>query len=345
MSTAQALQQATLRVTITIQAGPDKGSSYQLLPPMALIGRGAENDIVLTDTRCSRQQAVIRFENGKVEIEDVSSRKTTLLNGQPAKTSALNHGDTITMGATELIFRLEMPTPAPAVGPNLAVVQPFTAAPPLAAPLAIEPSSAFEAPALFQAGPAPQERHRPAATDNTGRVRFYIMVAVIGAVLFYLVQHGQNKDLKDKFTLRSSADVEKDIKTSEVRLEEVAKKRFKSPEAKQRFEEAQTHYLTGFRDYEKGQYSRALRSFETARAIDPSHELANRYSVLAERKRDEAITSNMVDGRRYKEKRMFSRCSAALDKVLDEISNPDDIRYKESSALKRECDLMLEGTY
>jgi pSer/pThr/pTyr-binding forkhead associated (FHA) protein len=330
MSSAQrasdAPSKAPIKVTVTIQSGPNAGQLYQLIPPQISIGRSPENDIVLSDVRCSREQAILHISSERFYVEDVSSRKNTLLNGSPADQKNLSPGDLILIGDTTLVFNAERaPIVIAAPAPNYS--------------------------AGYLTGPTAAERIRQTPTQSSnglanGRVRFYLIVGVLGFLFYWFLFGSQSQKLKDRIGLRSTEEIEKDIKSSEKRFDEVAKlKRFSSEEERLRYEEAQKYYLMGFRDYEDGQYARALRSFETARAILPNHELANRYSVLAERKRDEAITLNMVEGRRYKEKFMFSRCSSALEKVLDEIGNDQDIRYKESLALKNECDLMMQRKY
>jgi tetratricopeptide (TPR) repeat protein len=115
-------------------------------------------------------------------------------------------------------------------------------------------------------------------------------------------------------------------------------KRYSSPEEKQKYQDSNRHYLEGFRDYTNGQYSRAIRSFETSLAIDPTHKLAGRYREYAQRSREEYISGQLEMGKQYHEKQMYGRCGASLEKVLVEIRDEADIRYKEAVALKRICD-------
>lgn len=319
------LQSATQKITLTIKSGPNRGESFQLLPPKVSLGRGNDNDIALQDVKCSRNQAVIHVSPPRYFIEDVSSRNTTLVNGNIVKVQELRHGDMITVGETQIEFSIFAIDSTPA--------------------LRTEPN----APAWgFQTGPAPEARQRqkaPKAEGGGNRMRFYMIVGVIGLFLYLLLSGDAAKKVEDA-PLRSPEEMEKDLEKTQERLAKLAEQRqFRNPEENQRFQEAHNHYLSGFRDYQKGQYARALRAFETARAIDPNHELASRYSQLAERKRDEWITLQMMEGRRYMEKSMFNRCSSALDKVMDEIANAQDLKFKEAQALKAECELMRRRKY
>lgn len=325
------LQSVTQKVTLTIKSGPNRGESFQLLPPKVSIGRGNDNDIALQDVKCSRAQAVIHVSPPRYFIEDVSSRGTTLVNNNVVKVQELRSGDLITVGETEIEFNVQSAETMPALRPDQ--VSPLAAAP------AWSPG--------YQSGPAPEARQRKKsdAPAEGNRARFYMIVGVIGLVLYLLLSGDGAKKTEDA-PLRSPEEMEKDLEKTQERLSKLAEqKQFRTPEENQRFQEAHNHYLSGFRDFQKGQYARALRAFETARAIDPNHELAQRYAVLAERKRDEWITLQMMEGRRYLEKSMYSRCSAALDKVMDEIANSQDLKFKEAQALKAECELMRRRKY
>ncbi len=316
--------QSAQKVTLTIKSGPNRGEIFQLLPPKVSIGRGNDNDIALQDVKCSRNQAVIHVSPPRYYVEDVSSRGTTLVNGNIVKVQELRSGDSITVGETQIDFVVESADSMPA--------------------LRSEPN----APSWnYQTGPAPEARHREKTSkpEGSNRVRFYMVVGVIGFALYLLLSGDPTKKIEDT-PLRSPEAMEKDLEKTQERLAKLAEQRqFRNPEENQRFQEAHLHYLAGFRDYQKGGYARALRAFETARAIDPNHELAVRYSVLAERKRDEWITLQMMEGRRYMEKSMFNRCSSALDKVMDEIANAQDLKFKEAQALKAECELMRRRKY
>lgn len=326
MTTSPPKLQSAQKVTLTIKSGPNRGESFQLLPPKVSIGRGNDNDIALQDVKCSRSQAVIHVSPPRYFVEDVSARGTTLVNGNVVKVQELRSGDSITVGETQIEFTIQSADSVPA--------------------LRSEPNS----PAWggYQTGPAPEARKRQKSSKAEGggnRVRFYIIVGVIGAALYMLLSGDPTKKLEDA-PLRSPETMEKDLEKTQERLLKLAEQRqFRNPEENQRFQEAHQHYLAGFRDYQKGGYARALRAFETARAIDPNHELAARYAVLAERKRDEWITLQMMEGRRYMEKSMYNRCSASLDKVMDEIANAQDLKFKEAQALKAECELMRRRKY
>lgn len=69
------------------------------------IGRGADNDLRLTDPTADRRQAVIYWEDGRYKINNLSAQMPTLVNGRPITKQNLGDGNTIQMGHTKLIFR------------------------------------------------------------------------------------------------------------------------------------------------------------------------------------------------------------------------------------------------
>lgn len=332
-SAALATPKTGFKFVLTVREGPDVGATYQLLPPRVTIGRGANCNVVLSDPRVSRNSAVIEFSMEKITITDVSGRNGMLVNGENVLQASLKDGDIIQIGDTQMTFFVEaIPlTPAFPQAPKPFPPQ-FPGVPPGAGPRSTE-------------SPPPPPPSFGTSGGLSGRQKFYIGLGVLGLALVYLLT-SESPKTKPQQTLRTVEQIEKEIQESEQRIEEIIQKReFKSKEEKVRYEEANRHFLEGFRDYQKAQYLRAMRSFETARTIDPKHPLATRYYKLAEKKRDELIAELTLEGRRYREKKMYSRCSAQLEKVLSMIPNKQDLKYKAAEALKNECDRLAEQRF
>ncbi len=89
---------------IRVEKGPDAGKAYRIQPPKITIGRDPRCQITLTDPKVSRQQCSIKFSNNVI-CEDLSSRKTTLVNGQPCGKTVLRPGDKISFGQTVIVFQ------------------------------------------------------------------------------------------------------------------------------------------------------------------------------------------------------------------------------------------------
>jgi hypothetical protein len=74
-----------------------------------LIGRSKECEIRLDDSNVSRRHAEIRQEGTSYWIVDLGSTNGLEVNGRRLKRSKLEHGDRVTLGSTQLVFRREAP--------------------------------------------------------------------------------------------------------------------------------------------------------------------------------------------------------------------------------------------
>ncbi len=84
------------------------GKEHRLPQPVASIGRGVENDIVIPSKRVSREHACIRRAGKRLILEDLGSTNGTFLNGERILSpAALRDGDRITIG--ELTFEFHDP--------------------------------------------------------------------------------------------------------------------------------------------------------------------------------------------------------------------------------------------
>lgn len=90
---------------LVMMAGPQKGRSFSL-GRNTLMGRDPVLcDVVLPDTRVSRQHARIRQERDQFHIYDLASSNGTFVNGESVLRAELHDGDRISMGSTELEFK------------------------------------------------------------------------------------------------------------------------------------------------------------------------------------------------------------------------------------------------
>ncbi|HSL63264.1 MAG TPA: DUF3662 and FHA domain-containing protein [Gaiellaceae bacterium] len=83
------------------------GQKRELDKRRVLIGRSRECDIQLADPNVSRRHAELRQEGASYWIVDLDSTNGIEVNGRKLKRSKLEHGDRVTMGSTELLFRRE----------------------------------------------------------------------------------------------------------------------------------------------------------------------------------------------------------------------------------------------
>ncbi len=94
-----------------IVTSPDGHTSHYPLVEAAVVGRHPECQVVLTDPMSSRRHCrVERAPDGKFFVVDNGSANGTLLNSVPLKDRApINNGDTIQIGSTLLVLRVDVP--------------------------------------------------------------------------------------------------------------------------------------------------------------------------------------------------------------------------------------------
>jgi len=81
-------------------------AEYTLERGRLVIGRSRECDIRLADPNVSRKHAEIRQEGSNFYVVDLESTNGTEVNGRRARRARLEHGDTILLGSTELVFQV-----------------------------------------------------------------------------------------------------------------------------------------------------------------------------------------------------------------------------------------------
>ncbi len=334
---------------IVILSGDQKGVEFELMADGITIGRSAENDIILdTDMKCSRRHAQISFTPQGLEIVDISQKNKIEVNGETVDRAMLTPGSEFVVGSTKM--RLEkISTQALVAVPKPMMVPtppPGVPVPPPQIKFAIEqgnfppppPPGVAPFPPFGQAGP-------PIATPSgNNRVVFYLVVGLI-AVGFWLMLSGNKKKIEETPLGSSPEEIDSRMQDYERRKENFVKVQEKEGTRNAQWKDAQALYLQGFRDYKKGQYSRAIEAFRGALSIFPNHQLAARYLTLARRKLDEVIQYNMKRGREYREKLMYAKCAGHFNVAMTLINDPGNATYKEAKTAAEECNLYLEGRY
>ena len=83
---------------LRVVEGTMLGEVFYLKSPVTTLGRSADNDIVLTDDKVSRQHCRISIDDESVLIEDLSSSNGSYVNGRAATRTRLFDGDQIRIG-------------------------------------------------------------------------------------------------------------------------------------------------------------------------------------------------------------------------------------------------------
>ncbi|MCB0194948.1 MAG: PD40 domain-containing protein [Anaerolineae bacterium] len=126
---------------LQITQGENMGDKFKLKFDTK-IGRERDNDIVLLDAKVSRYHAQVSLQSGQWMLSDLDSANGTSVNGTSiASPVALQEGDRVQVGETELTFSIpgqpKQPAAAPVAAiptPSASTPQPTATAAPAAAP-------------------------------------------------------------------------------------------------------------------------------------------------------------------------------------------------------------------
>ncbi|MBV8437597.1 MAG: sigma 54-interacting transcriptional regulator [Silvibacterium sp.] len=88
-------------------SGSLRGTIRYLIDDHISIGRSESNHFQLNDGAVSRQHCTIRQADGFYELTDLDSHNGTFVNGIPVRRKALQHGDAIRVGRSELLFLVD----------------------------------------------------------------------------------------------------------------------------------------------------------------------------------------------------------------------------------------------
>ncbi|KAB1881507.1 DUF2662 domain-containing protein [Microbacterium maritypicum] len=88
------------------------GRRHSISRARTVIGRGSDADITIADAGSSRKHVEILWDGERAMMRDLGSTNGTKVNGQKLREAALPTDTTITIGRTDLVFRI-VPVAAP----------------------------------------------------------------------------------------------------------------------------------------------------------------------------------------------------------------------------------------
>jgi pSer/pThr/pTyr-binding forkhead associated (FHA) protein len=82
------------------------GRRYPLTRARTVIGRGSDSDIPLADAGTSRRHVEVLWDGKRGMVHDLGSTNGSRLDGQMVSRALLADGQTITIGRTNIVFRV-----------------------------------------------------------------------------------------------------------------------------------------------------------------------------------------------------------------------------------------------
>lgn len=328
MMTSLALGQPTMNsiksVVIKVIQGPDKGDTYRIQPPGAVVGRDPQScQIVLKDHRVSRQQCRIDFKFNGIFIEDLTGKNTTFVNLQSVTTQILASGDQLGFGDTIFEISFENQNEMTLAGSGKT------------APFALYPGFKHQTPI--------------GSIQTSGESSFLNKKNIVrlgfGVILLALVYVLNEKPVVKKPSEIAAPDHNNQAIEAVQKRQEELRKPLENLTQQDLYNKrsAEKYFFKGFRDFQNKSYSRAIESFQTALAVQPKYIEAKRYLKLAEKQRQNLVDDHMSLGNKYKGKSMYQMCVAEFEKVLQIINRPEDKKYQLAKEQIQECRLLKKG--
>lgn len=120
LATDEQLSTGTLRVDSRTAAGEVswravvdvEGKRHPLTKSRTVIGRGSDADITIADAGTSRRHVEILWDGERAMVRDMNSTNGTKLNGATVAEAALTPDSVVTIGRTDIVFRV-VPQAAP----------------------------------------------------------------------------------------------------------------------------------------------------------------------------------------------------------------------------------------
>ncbi len=279
---SQAAQTAPRKTTVFELRSAQKGIRIKLAGEFIRLGRAEDNDVVLNDPSVSRYHLNLHISGTELTAEDVGSKTGVLVNGLTRRQAVkLAPGDRIQIGSTEyVVARAGEATPSP---------KPVAKAPP-----PVDPVSG--------------QSMEPGRVENRNRFRLYTGAAVGMAVLYFALAGGGDKEVVKPKDL-TAEQIEKTFQSGAYQADRF---RSKSPSEI----EAEATFLEALRDYNNGNYSRALVILDQALMQNRDMEAANEYRLYAEARLNSQINELMQDGQRSFSLLQYERARSQFTTVL-----------------------------
>jgi len=90
-----------------------EGKRHPIVKSRTVIGRGSDADITISDAGTSRKHVEILWDGERAMVRDMQSTNGTMLNGRKVVEAALTPDSTVTIGRTDIVFRVVAQAGAP----------------------------------------------------------------------------------------------------------------------------------------------------------------------------------------------------------------------------------------
>ncbi len=316
----QVPRQPEERARLKVIKGPDEGAIYVITGVRAYLGRGEENDVVISDLRASRVHALLSAAPRGWMIEDQGSANGILFEGELSRKFALVSGNVFTVGDTTLEFV------ASEVGTSVLMAPPKSKDD-------IQKEQQKSQPQGRRAQPNRTGMPSQLLSGGSNRAKWlvYLVVGVGAYVLLFGMGSGPVQPSK-------STEAAGGVAASTVNLAS-----YLPPSQPNKTVDA--IFKDGLREYFAGNFNRARTQFETVLQISPGHPLAALYLEKCSGAVSDAVKAQMSFAKKAMEAGKLRESKSHFDRVMrllyKDQTNPSyiearDQHQKVSQQLKSE---------
>lgn len=304
------------RARLKVVTGPDYGSTFVLFGSKVSIGRGDDNDVVITDLKASRRHAEFYVDQAGWAVRDIGSANGIIFNGKGTRQAQVKTRDTITLGETTLEFLSAESGTSLLQSPPRSLDQIKTDQLVLAQQQ--QKVRALGAPAKFPMG-QPIQSNLPKDSK-----RLITIVAAAGVVL-YMFFWDDKPAQKRPVAKKAEGQAENQVRDLASALNQGQNVQFGKT--------AEVFFKIGFREYKAGNFLRAKTQFETVLQISPGHQLARMYLENCKKSIDDEVKKHLDLGLKNqmagKLKSSRSHYQAIMRLLFHDPSNPNYVEAKE----------------
>ena len=187
--------------------------------------------------------------------------------------------------------------------------------------------------ALRPAAPLKKTKKKPPFS------RLLLILVLLGMGFLFFSEDSSKKAEDKKIKLKTEQDAFNQVEDLKKQLDK------DSEELELSFKQkgARTAFISGFRDYRKGYYKRALKMFKHCSLLDKGSPLCRRYELKSISQIEKLIQEKIRVGNAYIEKKQYSACEAVFRSVEIMVEDTSSPIYKEAQLKRDSCSIRLKN--
>ena len=186
---------------------------------------------------------------------------------------------------------------------------------------------------------------RKKARDQGNPRNLIIILFIIGVALYSLIGPS-HKNIAEKSEIYETEEVaERRVGNIEEVIDSLKEKIKSSDSYRYKNLDAESIYIRGKRDFDRGQFFYAKDAFRAVLSIDSEHSHARRMLRLSVQYADDLLERQFKEGLANRDVGRYEMCKSDMKNVMNMIDNPKSPRYTEARKILIECNLRKMEAY